>query len=156
MKVNLLVIGKTEDKYLSEGIGIYISRLKHHFKFTLIEIPAIKKTGNMNSHYIREEEAKALLKNIGERDFVILLDEKGEELSSKEFASFFEKKSNMFSTLTFIVGGAFGVHEGVKKRADMIFSLSKLTFSHQMIRLFVVEQLYRVMTILKNHPYHNE
>mgnify|MGYP006292794763 FL=1 len=157
MKITLVTIGKTENNYLKEGIDIYLKRLKHYISFSIMEIPAVKKSATHTPGVIKEKEAELLTKHILKADCIVLLDEKGKEMSSSEFSEFLQKKMNTgIRELIFVVGGAWGFHESVKKTAHHKISLSRLTFSHQMVRLFFVEQLYRAFTIIKGEAYHNE
>ena len=157
MKISLIVIGKTEEAYIKEGINVYIQRLKHYITFEIIEIPSIKNTKNMSPSKIVEKEGELLLKQIKKHEYCILLDEKGRSFRSVEFAEFIESKINQSTrSIAFVVGGAYGFSPDVYNIAKMKLSLSDMTFSHQMIRLFFLEQLYRAFTIIKNEPYHNE
>ncbi len=157
MKITLLTIGKTEDKYLSDGIDIYLKRLKHYIPFKIVEIPELKGTKNLSRDQQKTKEAELIFKNINTTDHVILLDENGEELSSKQFSAFLNKKMvGGQQHLVFIVGGPYGFSDDMYKRSNQKISLSKMTFSHQMIRLFFSEQLYRAYTILKGEPYHHD
>lgn len=156
MRIKLILNGKTDDAYLLEGIAIYEKRLKHYCSFEQVIIPAVKATG-LSAEQMKEKEAEQIFKQIDTTDFVVLLDEKGKLLSSTDFAEFIEKQQlNAVKTLVFVVGGPFGFAESVYKRANYTLSLSKMTFSHQMIRLFFMEQLYRAFTIIKGEKYHHE
>lgn len=156
MKITFLVIGKTEDNYLKEGIDKYVKRLKHYTRLELAEIPELKNTKALTQDQQKTKEAELLFKKITANDYVILLDERGTELSSKQFAGYMEKRAHAGADLVFIVGGPYGFDESVYNRANDKLSLSRMTFSHQMIRLFFTEQLYRAFTILKGEPYHHE
>ncbi len=157
MKITLLTIGKTEDKYLSEGIEIYLKRLKHYVPFRIHEIPELKNTKSLSREQQKAKEAELIFKNINSTDHVILLDENGQELSSKQFSVFLNKKMvGGQQHLVFIVGGPYGFSEDVYQRSNEKISLSRMTFSHQMIRLLFAEQLYRAYTILKGEPYHHD
>ncbi len=157
MKITLLTIGKTEDKYLLEGIDIYVRRLKHYVPFKLQEIAELKNTKSLSREQQKAKEAELIFKNISTTDHVILLDENGEELSSRQFSGFLNKKMvGGQQHLVFIVGGPYGFSKEVYDRSNEQISLSKMTFSHQMIRLFFAEQLYRAYTILKGEPYHHD
>ena len=157
MKITLLTIGKTVDKYLIEGIEIYLKRLKHYIPFQIVEIPELRNTKSLSREQQKSREAELILKNINSTDHVILLDENGKELSSKSFSVYLNKKMvGGQQHLVFIVGGPYGFSEEIYERSNDSISLSKMTFSHQMIRLFFVEQLYRSYTILKGEPYHHE
>jgi 23S rRNA (pseudouridine1915-N3)-methyltransferase len=157
MKITLLSIGKTEEKYLQAGIDIYLKRLKHYIKLELIEIPELKNTKGLSQEQQKTKEAELILKKITSTDYLILLDERGQELSSLQFADLLNKRM-LASTqnLVFVIGGPYGFDNTIYQRANEKSSLSKLTFSHQMVRLFFVEQVYRAFTILKNEPYHHE
>jgi len=157
MKIKLLAIGKTDDKNLQILINTYESRLKHYIKFELEIIPDIKNVKNLSLKLQKEKEGELILKKLQPTDSLVLLDEKGKEFRSIEFSSFLQKKMNTgVKQMVFVIGGPYGFSEKVYKKAVGKISLSKMTFSHQMIRLFFVEQLYRAFTILKNEPYHHE
>lgn len=157
MKITLLTVGKTEDKYILEGIEKYLKRLKHYIKFELIEIPELKKTKSLSEDQQKSKEAEIIFKYLNHTDHVVLLDERGKELSSMHFADFMNKKMiGSVQQLVFIVGGPYGFDASLHQRAQDKLSLSKMTFSHQMVRLFFVEQVYRAFTILKGEPYHHE
>ncbi len=156
MKVELWAIGKTNEPYLNEGFQLYEKRLQHYLKFRFFVISNLKKASKLSPEVIKEKEGDHVFKYLNNEDFLILLDENGKQMDSVKFARFMEHKLQLsHKRLVFLIGGAYGVSEMVKKRADHILSLSKMTFSHQMIRLFIIEQIYRAMTILKNEPYHN-
>lgn len=157
MKISLIVVGKTDEEYLKTGISRYEQRLVHYTGFSIRIIPSLKNTKNITSSQQKEKEAELILQAIEGCDQVILLDEKGKEYRSSEFANFLQQHMNSgIKHLAFVVGGPFGFSESVYKKATGKLSLSAMTFSHQMIRLLFVEQLYRAFTILKNEPYHNE
>ena len=157
MKITLLTIGKTEDKYLIEGIDIYLKRLKHYIPFQIIEIPELKNTKNLSRDQQKIKEAELIFKNIQSTDHIILLDENGKELTSKNFSVYLNKKMvGGQQHLVFIIGGPYGFSEEVYTRSNDKLSFSQMTFSHQMIRLFFTEQLYRAFTILKGEPYHHD
>src|ERR1700761_2899978 len=157
MKITLLTIGKTEDAYLKEGIEKYVKRLKHYTRLQLIDLPELKNTKALTEQQQKTKEAELILKKITSLDYVILLDEKGIEFTSKQLATYLDKKSiSSTSSLVFVVGGPYGFDDSVYERANDKLSLSRMTFSHQMIRLFFTEQLYRAFTILKGEPYHHE
>jgi 23S rRNA (pseudouridine1915-N3)-methyltransferase len=157
MKITLLTVGKTEDAYLKEGIEKYVKRLKHYTRLELIDLPELKNTKALTEQQQKTKEAELILKKIMPLDHLILLDEKGMELTSKQFATYLDKKTiSSTSSLVFVVGGPYGFDESVYERANDKLSLSRMTFSHQMIRLFFTEQLYRAFTILKGEPYHHE
>ncbi len=157
MKIKLLVIGKTDDKNLNQLIENYQKRLQHYINFQLEVIPDIKNVKNLSQLQQKEKEGEIILSKLQNTDQLILLDEKGKEYRSIEFANFLQKKMNSgIKQLVLVIGGPYGFSESVYKKAMGKISFSKMTFSHQMIRLFVVEQLYRGFTILKNEPYHHE
>ncbi len=157
MKIKLLAIGKTDDKNLKILIDNYQNRLQHYIKFELEIIPDIKNAKNLSEKQQKEKEGELLLKKIQATDNLILLDEKGKEFTSIQFSEFMQKKMNAgIKQLVFVIGGPYGFSENVYKKAQGKISFSKMTFSHQMFRLFVVEQIYRAFTILKNEPYHHK
>ncbi len=157
MKIELWVIGKTRFAYLKEGIELYSKRLRHYTSFHIHEIPDLKQLKKLTVAQIKEQQAKALLAQLPARAHVVLLDEGGKQMSSQAFARFIEHKMNTAEKkLLFVVGGAYGFAPELYERAQSILSLSAMTFSHQMVRLFFVEQLYRAMTILRNEPYHHQ
>ncbi len=157
MKITLKVIGKTQFSYLEEGIALYEKRLKHYCNFTLEVINDVKNPKNLSHTQLKEKEGELILKKIQKNDILILLDENGKQFTSVEMAEWIEKKMLMSNkNLVFLIGGAFGFSDAVYNRADFKLSFSKMTFSHQMIRLFFVEQLYRAYTILKNESYHHQ
>ena len=157
MKIKLLCIGKTDDKNLVKLKTNYQLRLRHYIKFELEIIPDIKKTKNLSENQQKELEGELILKKLKPADQLILLDEKGHEFRSVEFSRFLQKKMNSGAKqLVFVIGGPYGFSDAVYKKAKGKVSLSKMTFSHQMIRLIFVEQLYRAFTILKREPYHHE
>jgi 23S rRNA (pseudouridine1915-N3)-methyltransferase len=157
MKIKLIAIGKTDNKNLNELIETYKSRLKHYIKFELEIIPDIKNVKNLSEKQQKEREGDLILGKINANDHLILLDEKGKDFRSIEFSQYLQKKMNSgIKQLVFVIGGPYGFSEKMYKKSIGKVSFSKMTFSHQMIRLFVVEQLYRGYTILKNEPYHHE
>jgi 23S rRNA (pseudouridine1915-N3)-methyltransferase len=157
MKITLLLIGKTAYNYISEGFKIYESRLKHYILFDTIYIPDIKNTKNLSFEQQKDKEAELLIKNIAGKDLIVLLDEKGSEYSSIDFAKYMQKTMNKgFKNILFVIGGPYGFADTIYKLNLPKLSLSKMTFSHQMIRLIFIEQLYRAMTIIKNEPYHHQ
>ncbi|MDR1783354.1 MAG: 23S rRNA (pseudouridine(1915)-N(3))-methyltransferase RlmH [Dysgonamonadaceae bacterium] len=157
MKIRFTVIGKTSQDFIQKGIDEYCDRLKHYFPFELNVIPDIKNAKNLSFAQIKEKEGEILLKSVVPEDFIVLLDEKGREFSSLKFADFLEKLKNSSSKrIIFVIGGAYGFSEKVYERANEKISLSKMTFSHQIVRLIFVEQLYRAATILNGEPYHHE
>ncbi len=157
MNIVLLLVGKTEEEYLINGISIFEKRLKHYINYQSVVIPALKNSKNFSPDDFKSKEGEEILKHAAKADYIVLLDEKGKTFSSREFSGFLQKQMNSgIKNLMFVVGGAYGFSEKVYAEANMKLSLSDMTFSHQMIRLFFTEQLYRAFTILKNEPYHNE
>lgn len=157
MKIKLLAIGKTDDNRLQELIVEFQKRLKHYIKFEIEIIPDLKKVKNLSVDQRKQKEGSLILNRIESTDQLILLDEKGHQFRSLEFSRFLQKKMNAgMKQLVFVIGGPYGFSDEVYQKAQGKVSLSKMTFSHQMIRLFMVEQLYRAFTILHNEPYHNE
>lgn len=157
MNIKLLVVGKTLKGFVLDGVNEYVNRLKHYVNFEIEVIADIKNAKSLSSLQLKDLEAQQILKNISPEDKIILLDEHGKEFASKEFASYLQKQMNAgVKNIVFVVGGAYGLDDKLKNGYKDKLSISKMTFSHQMIRLLFVEQLYRAFTILKNEPYHNE
>ncbi len=157
MKITLLVVGQTEEDYLKKGIGIYAGRLSHYIRFNITEIRPPRNLKQLNQLQLKDAEGKLLLKYFEDSDQVVLLDERGKSPASVEFAATLQKHMNSgIRHLMFVIGGAYGFSDEVYLKANSRLSLSPMTFSHQMVRLFFTEQLYRAFTILKNEPYHNE
>lgn len=157
MKITLLTVGKTDIKWVSEGLGVYASRLRHYISFEMKEIPELKNASSLSREQIKTVEGKSILKCVRPTDELILLDEHGREFRSVEFASFLEKKMTTSARdVVFVIGGAYGFSQEVYDRSDSKISLSKMTFSHQMVRTIFVEQLYRAFTIIKGESYHHE
>ena len=157
MKITLLTVGKTDKDWVKQGIDIYASRMKHYFPFTIVEIPELKNASSLSQEQIKTKEGELILKNIKPTDDVILLDERGKEFSSMEFAKTLQEKiSYTGKDIVFVIGGAYGFAEAVRQRSNSKISLSRMTFSHQMVRAIFVEQLYRAFTIMKGEPYHHE
>lgn len=157
MTIRLLTIGKTDSKQLKELISVYEKRLLHYIKFAFDIIPDIKNSKNLSKEQQKEKEGELILKKVTSSDFLIILDENGTQFSSVAFSNLLQKRMNSgVKNLIFVVGGPYGFSPEVYSRANSKISLSKMTFSHQMVRLFVVEQIYRGFTILKNEPYHHE
>ena len=157
MNIKLIVVSKTDVPYLQTGIDEYVGRLKHYCDFELVTIPALKNLGKASPEEVKEREGQLILKQVEKSDMVVLLDEHGKEYGSVEFSEYLQKQMNAgIRTLSFVVGGAFGFSPAVYAAAQHKISLSKMTFNHQMVRLFFVEQLYRAFTILRHEKYHNE
>ena len=157
MHIKIIAIGKTDDKQLNLLIEQYKKRLTHYVKFSLDCIPDLKNTKNLSEKQQKEKEGELILKQLNSSDVMVLLDENGSQFSSVGFSEYLQKKMNAgIKQLVFVIGGPYGFSEAVYKKAQGKISLSKMTFSHQMIRLFIVEQIYRGFTILKNEPYHHQ
>ena len=156
MKITLILNGKTEDDFIVKGFGVYEQRLKHYIAFETVVITALKNTKAFSIEQQKQKEGDLISKSIQSSDRVILLDENGKEYNSVAFSEFIQQQMNSgIKNLVFVVGGPYGFSEEIYKRANGKISLSKMTFSHQMVRLFFVELIYRAMTILKNEPYHH-
>lgn len=157
MKITLLTVGKTDRDWVRQGLDIYVSRLKHYIPFILTEIPELKNVSALSKDQIKIKEGELILKNIRPADDVILLDEHGKEYSSVQLAKILQDKiSYECKDIIFVIGGAYGFSDAVYARANSKLSLSKMTFSHQMVRTIFAEQLYRAFTIMKGEPYHHE
>ena len=157
MKITLLTVGKTDKDWVRQGLDIYVSRLKHYIPFGIVEIPELKNVSALSKEQIKNKEGELILKNIRPTDEVILLDERGKQYTSVELAKIIQDKiSYAGKDIVFIIGGAYGFSEAVYQRAGSKLSLSKMTFSHQMVRAIFVEQIYRAFTIMRGEPYHHE
>lgn len=157
MKITLLTVGKTDKDWVKQGIDIYASRMKHYFPFSIVEIPELKNVSSLSQDQIKTKEGELILKNVKPTDEMILLDERGREFSSMEFAKALQDKiSYTGKDIVFVIGGAYGFSDAVRQRSNSKISLSRMTFSHQMVRAIFVEQLYRAFTIMKGEPYHHE
>ena len=156
MKIALLTVGKTDKDWVKQGLDIYVSRLKHYIQFIITEIPELKNAASLSRDQIKGKEGELILKNVKQADTLILLDERGKEYSSTEFAKVLQDKINYEGKdIVFVIGGAYGFSDEVYRRANSKISLSRMTFSHQIIRLIFLEQLYRAFTIIKGEPYHH-
>lgn len=156
MKLILLVVGKTNDAYAKTAIAEYEKRLKHYLPFQMEVIPDLKTTKNLTEEQVKAKEAEAILAWNKPGDVMILLDENGENFTSQDFAAFLQKKMNAgVRNLIFVIGGPYGFDSSVYAAVRERIALSKMTFSHQMVRVFFVEQVYRAMTILNGEPYHH-
>jgi 23S rRNA (pseudouridine1915-N3)-methyltransferase len=156
MKTQVWAIGKTNEKYLQKGCAIYEQRLKHYLPFEFTIVPDVRQAGKLSAAQLKQKEAELIFKQLRPEDQLVLLDEKGKNYTSEALARRMDKWQQMSKRrLIFLIGGAYGFDESLYERADAQLSLSAMTFSHQMIRLFLLEQLYRAMTILRNEPYHN-
>jgi 23S rRNA (pseudouridine1915-N3)-methyltransferase len=157
MKITLLTIGSTPKNYLLEGEKIFEKRIQNYVSFEKIELPDLKKTKNLTHEQIKNQEGKQIMLKLSPSDYVVLLDERGKEMRSLVFAEWMQQIMNQGpKQLVFVVGGAYGFSSEVYQRANQKISLSAMTFSHQMVRLFFMEQLYRAFSILRNEPYHHE
>ncbi|WP_340158515.1 23S rRNA (pseudouridine(1915)-N(3))-methyltransferase RlmH [uncultured Maribacter sp.] len=156
MTIKLLAIGKIDSGQLQELIEVYEKRLQHYVNFEIDIIPDLKKTKNLSEDQQKEKEGELILKKLAPTDVLVLFDEKGKQFSSVEFSQYLQKKMNSgIKQLVFLIGGPYGFSNAVYAKASSKISLSKMTFSHQMVRLFITEQVYRAFTILKNEPYHH-
>ena len=157
VKISVLAIGKTDDSWVQEGLDKYTKRLGHYISFELDIIPDLKNTKNLSEEQQKEKEGVLILNKLKPTDKLVLLDEKGKEHSSMDFSKYLQQQMNSgIKRLVFVIGGPYGFSPAVYAQAEGKLGLSKMTFSHQMIRPFFVEQIYRAFTILKNEPYHHE
>lgn len=157
MKIFLLNIGKPHEPYISAGVDDFTKRIEKYFPVQWLIIPPVKNASSLPESELKKQEANTILSKISGDDFLILLDEKGKQMSSEELAAFIETKANMNTkNLVFLIGGAFGVDEKIKQRANYIWSFSKLVFPHMLMRLMLAEQVYRACTILRNEKYHHK
>lgn len=157
MKISMLLVGRTVNKHLAELIDDYASRVKHYVGFDITVIPELKNTKSISAEQQKQQEGELILRQLQQGDYVVLLDEHGKEMRSVEFSRYMEKKMQTVNKrLVFIIGGPYGFSPDVYAKANDKLSLSQMTFSHQMIRLIFVEQLYRAMTIMRGEPYHHE
>ncbi len=156
MKTLLIWVGKTTNKHFVAGITDYVERISHYMPLDVLTIPELKNTKNLTEDQQKSAEGELILKQLQPSDTVVLLDEHGKEFRSVEFAKWLEQKRNTVKRLVFVIGGPYGFSPAVYQRAQEQLSLSKMTFSHQMIRLTFTEQIYRACTIIKGEPYHHE
>ena len=156
MKTLLILVGKTNDKHFAAGISDYVERIGHYMPFDVVTIPELRNTKNLTEEQQKTAEGELILKQLQPADTVVLLDVHGRELRSVEFARWMEQKRNTARRLVFVIGGPYGFSPAVYARANEQVSLSKMTFSHQMVRLVFTEQVYRACTIIKGEPYHHE
>lgn len=157
MKITLLTVGKTDKDWVRQGMDIYVSRLKHYIPFSVVEIPELKNVSALTKDQIKTREGELILKNIRPTDDLVLLDERGKEYTSVELAKVIQDKiSYVGKDIVYLIGGAYGFSDAVYQRADSKMSLSRMTFSHQMVRAIFVEQIYRAFTIMRGEPYHHE
>ncbi len=157
MKIKIIAIGRTDNANLKQLLDGYLSRLMHYVKAEFVEIPDLKRTKNLSEKQQKDKEGELILAALERSDILVLFDEKGKQFSSREFSKELQKRMNSgIKTLVFLIGGPYGFSEEVYKRAQQKISLSKMTFSHQMVRIFILEQLYRAFSILRNEPYHHD
>ena len=157
MKIRLLTVGKTDTDWIRTGIAVYRDRLNHYINFSITELPDIRNTASLSKDQIKSREGDLILKSLGPVDHVILMDEKGREFTSSEWASWIGNKlAHLSGDLVFVIGGPYGFSEAVYARSNGMVSLSRMTFSHQMVRVIFTEQLYRSFTIIRGEPYHHE
>jgi 23S rRNA (pseudouridine1915-N3)-methyltransferase len=156
MQIQLLLMGKTRFPFIRDGVNNYLKRLKRYTNFSIRELPELKNTSSWPQPKVLKEEGMHILKALGDKDFVVLLDESGKEMDSVQFAEFLDRKhQEALKSMIFVVGGAYGFSRDVYERGNMQLSLSKMTFSHQVVPLFFTEQLYRAFTIIRGTPYHH-
>lgn len=156
MKIVLLQTGKTTERYLKEGLSIYEERIRRYLPFEIVSLPEIRLTRNMPEEERKLREAGQMLGFFTEDDFIVILDERGKEFSTIEFSSWLEKKLMISKRrILFVIGGPWGFADEIRSRAGMVMSLSRMTFSHQMVRLLFLEQLYRAFTVIRGEPYHH-
>ena len=156
MKTTLILVGKTVSKHIAACVDDYVERLGHYMPFELITIPDLKNNRNLSEEQQKEREGEQILKQVQAQDYLVLLDEHGKEMRSIDFATWIQKKQQTVRRLVFVIGGPYGFSPSVYQRFNEQLSLSKMTFSHQMVRMIFVEQLYRACTIIKGEPYHHE
>lgn len=157
MKLKILFVGKTEEAYLNSGCDIYLKRIINYLAVEVIVIPALKNTKSLTEEQQKEKEAELINKHLQASDYVVILDEFGKQYRSIELATFFNQRMvSGIKNLVMIIGGPYGFSQSIHERANHKISLSKLTFSHQMVRLILLEQIYRAYSILGNEPYHHE
>jgi len=156
MKTVLILVGKTTDKHFTASIGEYVERISHYMPMDIVVITELKNTRSITAEQQKRMEGELIMKQLQPTDDVVLLDERGDEFRSLEFAKWIERKRNAARRLVFVVGGPYGFSDEVYGRANSQISLSRMTFSHQMVRLIFVEQIYRACTIIKGEPYHHE
>ena len=157
MDVKLVTVGRTDVQWVKDGLDLYVSRLRHYAPFSVVEIPQLKNVSAFSEEQIREKEGELILRQIAPGDAVFLLDERGKEYRSVEWAEFLRQRlARGGKALVFVIGGAYGFSRKVYDRAEGLVSRSRMTFSHQMVRTIFAEQLYRAFTIIKGEPYHHE
>lgn len=157
MKIILITVGKTSTKYIADAIGDFVKRVNHYAPMEVVTVPDLKSTRGITEEVQKQREGAAILASLQPGDHVCLLDERGKEMTSREFANMIDKRMNQgLKRLVFVIGGPYGFSQEVYDRADSKLSLSRMTFTHEMVRLFFAEQVYRAMTILRGEPYHHD
>lgn len=156
MKATLILVGKTNEEVFVRAIADYMGRIGHYLPFNIITLPELKNTKKLSEAQQKDREGEMILKEIQTSDTIVLLDEHGKEFRSVDYAAWLQKKQNTAKRLVFVIGGPYGFSKAMYDRANEKISLSKMTFSHQMVRLIFVEQLYRACSIIKGEPYHHE
>ena len=156
MKTLLILVGKTADKHFQAGISDYVGRIGHYMPFDIVTLPELRNTKSLSEQQQKAAEGELILRQLQPSDTVVLLDERGRQQRSQEFARWLEQKQQSARRLVFVIGGAYGFSPSVYSRANDMVSLSPMTFSHQMVRLIFTEQLYRACTIIRGEPYHHE
>lgn len=157
MTIELIVVGKTDSKEVNSLVEMYLKRVNHYCRFAITTLPDLRNTKNLSAQQQNQSEGERILGQLSESDYVVLLDERGDELRSMEFAQWMRKRMvSGLKRLVFVIGGPYGFSEEVYRRANQKLSLSKMTFSHQIVRAIFAEQIYRAFTILNNEPYHHE
>ena len=157
MKIRIIIVGKTTQDFVEHGLTEFCERIKHYLPFEIYILPDLKNTKNTSPEQVKEREGENILKILQSGDYVVLLDEHGKELTSLQFAAYLERKTHSVpKSLVFIIGGPYGFSPKVQETAQEKIALSKMTFSHQLVRLIFAEQLYRALTILNGEPYHHE
>jgi len=156
MKIKILQVGKNKDSYIAEVSNEFIKRISPYAKVEILEFPECTTSKTVSSETCVSTEAQSILKNINDNDFVVVLDEHGKEITSIEFSKFISDKKDFGKSLCFVIGGPFGLDKDVIKRADFLLSFSKMTFTHLMIRIFLLEQVYRAFAIIHGKGYHHE
>jgi 23S rRNA (pseudouridine1915-N3)-methyltransferase len=156
MKIELWVTGKTIEPYLQTGIEMYTRRIRHYLPFEMLVLPPVRRAGKYSAEQLKNKEGEIAMAKLHKEDFLVLLDERGRQFTSERFAQYLQQKLHLpYRRIVFLVGGAYGFSRDLYRHANEQLALSRMTFSHRMIRLFFVEQLYRAMTIMRNEPYHN-
>lgn len=156
MKIKIIQVGKTKDSYMETGLQEFLKRLKSFADVEIVTLKEEKTTATFTVVQCKEKEAVEILRNLKSEDFVVVLDENGKEKNSKEFAALVKKYKNLGQSMSFVIGGPFGLTNEVRERADLVLSLSKMTFTHQMIRIFLLEQIYRGFCIIAGKEYHHD